>query len=59
MSLTPLFQSVVAASRKLALMDEHTINAVLLRLADAAIDHIQIILDANKKGSCDNAGIRS
>jgi glutamate-5-semialdehyde dehydrogenase len=49
MSLTPLFQSVVAASRRLALIDEHIINALLIRLANAAIDHTQIILDANSR----------
>jgi len=49
MSLTTIFQSVVAASRKLALVDEQTINALLIRLAEAAIGKTQIILEANKK----------
>ncbi len=49
MSLIPVFQSVVAASRKLALADEQTINTLLVRLADVAIDLSQTILDANRK----------
>lgn len=43
------FRSVQAASRKMSLLPDHKINEALLRLADAAIDDIASILEANRK----------
>lgn len=43
------FRSVQAASRKLSLLAEQKINAALILLADAAVEDIPAILDANKK----------
>lgn len=43
------FRSVQAASRKLPLLDEQKITNALLMLADAAVDDLHGILDANRK----------
>lgn len=43
------FRSVQAASRKLPLLDEQKIANALLMLADAAVDDLHGILDANRK----------
>lgn len=48
-NLTELFRSVRLASRKLNLIDENKINAVLCRVADAAVAHTAEILEANKQ----------
>ena len=48
-NLTELFSSVRLASRKLNLIDENKINAVLCRVADAAVAHTAEILEANKQ----------
>lgn len=48
-NLENIFRSVKDASRKLSLLPEQKINDVLLALADAAVDDIPSILDANKK----------
>ena len=48
-NLEHTFRSVQAASRKLSLLPEQKINEVLLTLADAAVDDIPSILEANKK----------
>ena len=48
-NLTELFRSVRLASRKLNLIDENKINAVLCRVADAAVAHTADILEANKQ----------
>lgn len=47
-NLTELFSSVRNASRKLNLIDENRINAVLCKVADAAIAHTDEILEANR-----------
>ena len=44
-----MFSSVRLASRKLNLIDENKINAVLCRVADAAVAHTAEILEANKQ----------
>ncbi|MEX2232219.1 MAG: glutamate-5-semialdehyde dehydrogenase [Cyclobacteriaceae bacterium] len=43
------FRSVQAASRKLSLLPEQKINDALLALANAAVNDIPFILEANKK----------
>lgn len=43
------FKSVQAASRKLSLVPQEKINDTLLMLADAAVDDISSILEANRK----------
>lgn len=43
------FRSVQAASRKLSLLSEQKINDALLKLADAAVNDIPAILEANRK----------
>src|SRR3989337_1288588 len=43
------FRSVQAASRKLPLLSEQKVNDALLMLADAAVDDIPSILEANRK----------
>ena len=48
-TLENTFRSVQAASRKLSLLSEQKINDALLMLADAAVDDIPSILDANRK----------
>ena len=48
-NLTELFRSVRLASRKLNLINENKINAVLCRVADAAVAHTADILEANKQ----------
>ena len=47
-NLTGLFSSVRQASRKLNLIDEQKINAVLCKVADAAVARTAEILEANK-----------
>ena len=49
MSLEKTFQSVRGASRKLSLVSAQKINDALLALADAAVDSIPGMLEANKK----------
>lgn len=48
-NLSELFGSVRRASRRLNLIDEEKINAVLCRVADAAVAHTTEILEANKQ----------
>lgn len=48
-TLENTFRSVQAASRKLSLLSEQQINETLLMLADAAVDDIPSILEANRK----------
>ena len=48
-TLENTFRSVQAASRKLSRLSEQKINEVLLMLADAAVDDIPAILEANRK----------
>jgi len=48
-TLEGTFKSVQAASRKLPLLSGQKINDALLMLADAAVNDIPAILDANKK----------
>lgn len=48
-SLENTFRSVQLASRKLSVLSEQKINDALLRLADAAVDDIPAILEANQK----------
>ena len=48
-NLTGLFSSVRQASRKLNLIDEQKINAVLCKVADAAVARTAEILEANKQ----------
>ncbi len=49
MKLERTFKAVANASRKLALVDESTINNLLEDLAEAAVENTQIILNENKK----------
>jgi glutamate-5-semialdehyde dehydrogenase len=49
MSLTNTFKAVTAASRKLALIDDDTINQLLIDLSKAAIEKTAFILEENKK----------
>lgn len=49
MNLESTFKAVANASRKLALVEEETINNMLSDLADAAIENTEIILLENKK----------
>jgi glutamate-5-semialdehyde dehydrogenase len=49
MDCTPIFKSLVEASRKNNLLDDKTISAVLLKIADAAEKYCDIILTENKK----------
>ena len=44
-----LFENAVKASRSLNLVDNFTINKVLMKLADEAESQIDVILEANKK----------
>jgi glutamate-5-semialdehyde dehydrogenase len=48
-NLENTFRSVQAASRKLSLLSEQKINNALVALADAAVNDIPSILEANKK----------
>ena len=48
-NLTELFRSVHLAKSKLNLINENKINAVLCRVADAAVAHTADILEANKQ----------
>lgn len=48
-NLENTFRSVQAASRKLSLVPEEKINEALLALADAAVNDIPAILEANRK----------
>ena len=49
MHLDNTFKAVIAASRKLALVDDKTINRLLLDLSDAAVKNTSYILEENKK----------
>ncbi len=49
MDCKPIFRKVVSASRKLSLLDEGTINSLLLILADAVLENTDFIIDANIK----------
>ncbi len=49
MNLESTFKAVAAASRKLALVEESTVNQLLLDLSDAAIENTALILGENKK----------
>jgi len=47
MDYTPVFKQVVKASRTLNLIDEETLNRILLSVADAAEQQADVILEAN------------
>ena len=49
MNLKETFTAVQAASRKLALLDDQTINRILNAVADAAIAETPFILSENEK----------
>jgi glutamate-5-semialdehyde dehydrogenase len=49
MDCTPVFKSVVKASRALSLIDEKTVNKVLLMVAEAAVENAEFIISENKK----------
>ncbi len=49
MNLENTFKLVVRASRKLALVEESTVNELLIALSDAAIENTATILSENKK----------
>ena len=49
MNLKETFTAVQAASRKLALLDDQTINRILNAVADAAIAETPFILSENAK----------
>ncbi|MBW3129874.1 glutamate-5-semialdehyde dehydrogenase [Hymenobacter profundi] len=49
MNLTPTFEATQQASRTLAQVSPDTINAVLLAVAEAAVQHTELILAENAK----------
>jgi glutamate-5-semialdehyde dehydrogenase len=49
MDCTPLFRSAKKASRTLNVMDSNTIDNILLKVADTAIENTQYILEENQK----------
>lgn len=49
MDCTPLFRSAKKASRALSVLDSKTINSILLKVADTAIENTQYILIENQK----------
>jgi glutamate-5-semialdehyde dehydrogenase len=49
MECTPLFRSAKKASRSLSVLDSKTINNILLKVADTAIENTQYILIENQK----------
>jgi glutamate-5-semialdehyde dehydrogenase len=49
MDCTPIFKKALKASRTLKILDDNSINKVLLMLADAAIENIPFILAENEK----------
>jgi glutamate-5-semialdehyde dehydrogenase len=49
MDCTFIFKSVVKASRSLSLIDEKTVNKVLLMVAEAAVENAEYIISENKK----------
>ncbi|MBO3271573.1 glutamate-5-semialdehyde dehydrogenase [Hymenobacter defluvii] len=49
MNLTPTFEATQQASRTLAQVSPDTINAVLLAVADSAVQHTEFILTENAK----------
>ncbi len=49
MDLKETFQAVQSASRKLAFLNDHQINEILIALADAAEVQTQLILSGNQK----------
>jgi glutamate-5-semialdehyde dehydrogenase len=49
MDCTPIFESVLKASRILNVLDEATVNKVLLLVADAGVANSEFILAENKK----------
>jgi glutamate-5-semialdehyde dehydrogenase len=49
MDCTPVFINVLKASRTLNILDEATINKVLLMVAEAAVENAEFIIDENKK----------
>jgi len=49
MDCTPIFKSLVAASRKNNLLDDKTISEVLNKIADAAEKHCDTVISENQK----------
>ena len=49
MNCTPVFKNARAASLKLRLLDEETINKILLMVAEAAVTSTEYLLEENKK----------
>jgi glutamate-5-semialdehyde dehydrogenase len=49
MDCTPIFKTSVIASRSLSILDEETINMLLLKIADSAIENAGYIVSENKK----------
>src|SRR5512133_2873760 len=49
MDCTPLFKSSKAASLKMRMLEEETINKILVEVADAAIERTDFLVAANKK----------
>jgi glutamate-5-semialdehyde dehydrogenase len=49
MDCTPLFRTAKKASRALSVLDSKTINSILLKVADTAIENTQHILIENQK----------
>jgi glutamate-5-semialdehyde dehydrogenase len=49
MDCTPIFKTSVIASRSLSIVDEETINMLLLKVADSAIENTGYIVSENKK----------
>lgn len=49
MDCTGIFKDAVIAARKLTILDDDTINDVLVKVADAAISHSVFIIEENKK----------
>lgn len=49
MDCTPVFKSSKAASLKMRMLEEETINKILVEVADAAIERTDFLVAANKK----------
>jgi glutamate-5-semialdehyde dehydrogenase len=49
MDCTNIFKEAVIAGRKLAVLEDSTINEILLRVADAALENAGIIIEENRK----------
>ena len=49
MDCTNIFKDAVIAGRKLSVHDDGTINVILLKVADAALENMDIIIKENSK----------